>query len=276
MKVNEGGAAVAEEEEKIDGADNEAVEENKNDGLEQGGATHPDGREDGGEAGKDGGEDAGEDGVEEVKEEPVDPRDEMIADLTARLEAIEKGSKPEEKEAPAKVYTEVEKAEIEQRFGGAPFEQVQAFTSTIARAIGMLRQEFQNQFSRTDKTTVIGELSKEKGFADIHSYAPGIDEFLKKLNPSLHGNKDMLKDAYYWAKGRGLKKAVAKAVNANEKNRRISGPARPAAPSGKAPAKGALKFKLTPTEESAYQTYQSSFKSKEDYARSLARYKNAA
>ena len=272
------GVAVAEPEEEIeDGPKNEAVEENQDDGLKPGGESDLDGGKALGEAGEDGGEDADKAGVKEGEEEPVDPRDAKIAELEASIKEIrERSEKPAEKETSPKAYTETEKAEIEQRFGGAPFEQVQAFTRVIATAIGKLREEFQGQFSRTDKTTVLGELAKEKEFADIQSYMPGIDEFLKKLNPSLHGNKDILTDAYYWAKGRGLKKAVAKAVNSNEKNKRIAGPARPASPSGRTQEKGELKFKLTAAEESAYMTFKDSFKSKEEYARSLSRYKNAA
>lgn len=276
MAVKDG--VTVEKEETEDGLENETDPENNADGLKPVGTADPDGGKAPGENGEDGGENENPDGTEKVEEEPVeDPRDAKIAELEASIKEIkERSAKPEEKEAQPKVYTETEKAEIEQRFGGAPFEQVQAFTRVVATAIGRLREEFQGQFGRTDKAAVISELSKQKEFADIQSYASGIDEFLKKLNPSLHGNKELLQDAYFWAKGRGLKKTVAKAVNSNEKNKRIAGPARPAAPSGKAPAKGALKFKLSPTEESAYLTYKDNFSSKEDYARSLSRYKNPA
>jgi hypothetical protein len=273
-----GATAVEEEEVKENGTENAEGEENNNPEHQPTGDEDPKPGGKSGENGEAGEEDAGD--VESEEEEIIeDPRDAKIAALEADIRAIKEGKAvaPAAPAAqPAKVYTEEEKAQIAERFGVQDFRTVEAFSGMFAQGMMTIRQEFQNELSAFKKDSVISSLSKQKEFADINKYRDGIDEYLKKFSPQYHGDPETIKDGLAWAKGRGLKNSVAKAVSSSEKNRRIAGAARPAAPGGVAPKGGGFKFKLTPTEESVYASVgRQHFKTKEEYARSLKRYKGA-
>lgn len=271
-------AAVLEEEEKKDGVENEEGQENDNLEHQPAGDENIDGDGKDGADGKAGEKDEGE--AEPEEEAELDPRDAKIAALEADIKAIKEGGpKPAAATAapPAKVYTEEEKAQIAERFGVQDFRTVEAFGGMVANAVMSIRQEMQGMMSQFQKDAVIGVLSKQKEYSDIMKYREGIDKYLAKFSPQYHGNEEFIKDGLAWAKGQGLRKTVAKALNNGDKNRRIAGPARPASAGGGDRAKGGgFKFKLTAAEESAYASFgKQHFKTREDYAKSLKRYKNA-
>ena len=64
-----------------------------------------------------------------------------------------------------------------------------------------------------------------------------MEEFLGDYDESMHSNEKLLKNAYWYAKGKGTGEAVRNAANATERNKRIGGAGRPASPnSGNRPA----------------------------------------
>lgn len=270
-------AAEVEDEEKSDGTADEENPEGQDPGHQPGEGEDPDGEGKSGADGEDGGEHEDEPGEKEGEEAELTPEQQEIADLRAKIEAIEKGSKPKEEAAQPVVYTEEQKAKIEEKFGGMPFTQVEAVTGLVARAVNQVLSQLEGRFSKSDKSSIIADLAKTKEYADIGTYTQAIDKYLAKFAPTMHGNKDVIVDALFWAKGQGLKNAVRKAISSGEKNKRIAGAARPAAPAGGGGGKGGgFKFKLTPAEESAYASFgKHHFKTKEDYAKSLKRYRSA-
>lgn len=263
-----------EVEEKTDGPEDGEVEAANEDGLEPGEGADKDG---GGEAGdvSGDGEKTGDEAEAESVEETLDPRDEKITALETQLKELgEKVNKP----APAaeKVYSEAEKEAISARFGGASFETVNAFNALVVNGLQMLEQKVLGEMSVFKKESAIVGLSKEKDFADIQNYMPGVNEFLKRFNPSFHSNPEVLKDAYWYAKGKGLKTTVKKIVNSQEKNRRVASSVRsPSGNKGGNDKKSSLK--LTPGEKEAYERFgKGTFDSEEEYAISLPRNRRAA
>lgn len=254
-------------------------------GLEDNGApieTDPNNQDDGPQPGREEDTNAGGSGGEVYeagqsfeKEAPldVDPRDEKIAQLEAQIKEI--SGKVSASPAPAPVQlTDEQKEQISQKFGGLPFEQVDAITQYMAQVIGSIKKEFQGHLGQFQKDAVISELAQRKEYADIRSYTPGINEYLKRFSPQYHGREEILQDAYWYAKGRGMKTALKRAQNSGERNRRIAGEGRPAGSGGGSSDNGSQPLKLTNVEMSAWESFgKKEFPNIQDYARSLPRFK---
>lgn len=211
-----------------------------------------------------------------LEEGESDPRDIKIDELTNTVkelqEKVNKVPKTEPTVAQPRVYTDAEKAEIETRFGGIPFQGIQAFNELIGGAVSQvvntLRTEIHSELGRFKKDAAIESLSQDPEFADIKSFKKGMDEYLKRFNPLYHGNEEVLKDAYWNARGRNTKNMVTKAVNSTEKNRRIATTSRPNSPTHRETTK--VDLRLTPLEESAFQTFGGRL-TREQYAAGLSR-----
>ena len=223
-----------------------------------------------------------EDGEVVEEEEPVeevDHRDAEIAELKTKLADVEKRiGQPRTEETQPKQRTDQEWKDLETR-AQLPRETITWVENELKEgltALGQLMmQHFNKGFAGSAKDKTVENLSKQKEFANIRQYGKDMDEFLKKFDPSTHGNEDLIKSAFYYAKGLNSGKAVKRAMNSTEKNRRVAGTARPASPSGKAQtnkSKGKVNLQLSPTEKQAYDSFgRYSFKTEGDYARSLPR-----
>src|SRR3990167_7626343 len=148
-----------------------------------------------------------EDENSENQQQDVDPRDSKIQDLENRIEELSKKSQSQYQSSAStqpRVYSEQEKAAIEEMYGGVPFNGVMAFSrminDTVQSAIKQIEGTFTGKLSSIEKETVISALSKQKEFSDIRSYMTGIETYLKKFNPMYHGNREILEDAYWYAK----------------------------------------------------------------------------
>lgn len=273
------GAGVAEaevlEEENLNGTANADDPENLN-------PEHQPGEGEDTNAGGEGG--AVDENGNPIKEEAQpeltpDPRDEKIAKLQEQLDAVnEKLVKAPPAPPPQPVVlSEEQKEKISQQFGGLPFEQVDALTQYIGSIVHKLKEEIrgnlQSETGSFKKDAAIASMAKQKEYADIRSYTKGMDEFLGEYSPEFHSNPKLLRSAFFYAKGLGLKNTVNKIRNSTETNRRIAGPARPGATGGGKGGAETFSYKLTPSERSAYESFgKDEFGSEEEYARSLPRY----
>lgn len=263
---------VAEEPEVVaDGTENADDQEGQNVGSESGAEQDTIAGGEGGEAGKGGESDQGESG--EGAESKLTEKDVEIARLQERLAALEKGqSKPE----PVKEWTEDQWNEHAERTGltKAGTQYIAQLLRGVLAGNNVTQQEMTNRLARFEKNDAVNELGKEKEYSDIPKYRTGMDEFLNNYEPHLHSNKKLLGLAYYYAKGKGASGAVKKASNANELNRKIVSKAA-LNQGGKAKEQGKAigNFKLTASEESAFETHKDLFKDKNEYIQNLPRYR---
>lgn len=266
---------VLEKEEVVDdGTQDETLETADQDGHEQGGDADKDGGRKVGDAEGDGEKTGDEDKSAEL--ETPDPIEERFAKLEEENRLLkEQMAKPKEEAVKTREYTDAEKEQISARFGGAAFDTVNAFTQLVTNGLQMLEQKFMGEMSVFKKDAAVMNLAKEKEFADIQSYMPGVNEFLKKFPAQHHSNAEVLKDAYWFAKGKGLKTTVKKIVASQEKNRKVASSLKVSGSKGG--DKGGKSFKLTPSERAAYESFgKGTFDSEEEYARSLPRNRAAA
>ena len=193
---------------------------------------------------KEGGE---EDRGQDQEEEPV--KDETsLSDLKKELmgvrEALSKGqSKPSEPPIPNKI-TEEQWEELEDKTGFSrkqiqtQWDMQRQFAATIDAKI-----------SKLERHELLESLSKEKGFEDALKYKADVGELLNDYGPQHQSNPEILKKAVLFARGKNMGSTIRKIQNGKEKNRRISGVARPSSPSYSEPKGG--KVELTPIQKSA-------------------------
>ena len=260
---------VVDEEENLDGSGNETNQESNDTGLEQGGEENINA---GGETGETG---EGGKGNEDEAGEIADPRDKEISDLKARLDGIEKGS---QKEEPVRPWTD-EQWTSHTESTGLTKEATRFMGQLISHAMKIAMSNTQgmaDQLSVFQKDSAITALSREKGFEDIAKYREGVYEFLQDYSPSYHTDKDTLKKAYFYSRGKVLSGAIKKASNSIELNKRVISRAGMQQSGGKTKEGGnsTSSFKLTDTEESAWSAFSDKFKSKDEYVKSLPRFKN--
>lgn len=163
-------------------------------------------------------------------EEEPDPRDQKIEELTARLDAIEKGGgkgKEEPKPWGDEEWTKLmERWELTPDADGNPRNFGKTALQGVMQMMMGQRQEFrdmlQAEMSGFKKEAAIADLSWEKGFEDIKGYRKGMEEFLKDFSPGLHSDKNLLKKALIYSRGLGASGKFRKALNDKEKNRRIN------------------------------------------------------
>src|SRR3990167_87799 len=218
-----------------------------------------------------------EDENSENQQQDVDPRDSKIQELENRIEELSKKSQSQPQSQTStqpRIYSEQEKAAIEEMYGGVPFNGVMAFSrminDTVQSAIKQIEGTFTGKLSSIEKETVISALSKQKEFSDIRSYMTGIETYLKKFNPIYHGNREILEDAYWYAKGRNLKNAISKVANSSEKNKRIASVSKSTSQSSGGGDKKS--YKLTAQEEEAFRKFGGGM-TRDEYASSLSRYR---
>jgi hypothetical protein len=211
----------------------------------------------------------GEDGAAGGESSPAadDPAAKMaamearIAELTEFRENAEKRfAESQEKkgqEEPQKPRDEARWREIEKNFGFSTqkdketgeettsfdrrqfLQTLEGFVGNVARQI---REDIESRFhtgmSRFTVDSAMSDLEKRPSNAlpDIRQYSQAIKAYLAQWHrPEDHANPKVIEAAYYWAKGRGLKDAIKKVVNAQNKNLKVihpkgGGQGRPGAP----------------------------------------------
>ena len=167
--------------------------------------------------------------AEDGDDDKEDPRDQTIAELKERLEALEKGGKKADEEP--KAMSEEDWKNLEDDWGlaekdGMPGSFGRKSIQQIIRLMGGMSQSFRQMLNRElggfKKEAVIAELAREKGFEDIKGYRKGMEEFLKDFDPSLHSDKNMLKKALTYARGLASTGKFKKALNSREQERKIN------------------------------------------------------
>lgn len=211
-----------------DGIADDPDQESQATGFDPAGDADPNAGGEGSAAGEgDGGDKEGAGEGESGEGARVDPRDETIAELKARLEKLEKPAAPAQPEY--KEPTEEEWQKHEEATGMNRLA-IKFQAQQMANLYNRINTLIQSKFGKFEKENTITALAKQKGFEDANRYRKGIEEFLGDYDESMHSNEKLLKNAYFYAKGKGTGAAVRQAANATERNKRIGGAGRPASP----------------------------------------------
>lgn len=236
---------VEETEVEENGATDTPDPEDTEAGLDEAGV---EGADEGGED-SEAGEDTGEDeGGEEVVEE-----DETESEAAKRIEALEKElqelkNKPTD-QPKFREPTEEEKAALMERTG-LEWKSHEHINNSLAELGIAVKNYVDQKFAELSFDRTFSGLASQRGFEDATKYKAGIDEYLKDVSPMQRTNIEVLKKAYYFAKGKGLRGAVEKVIKSREKNRRMATMTKPTPGSGGKPSsKG--KVSLTPIQMSA-------------------------
>ena len=161
---------------------------------------------------------SGEDEIAKIREELKGVRDELQKSVEAKKEAVQNQQKP---------LSDEEWARIEEQWGGMDRRQIQAITSHQLASQQQLLNSVESKFAKFEKESVLQEISREPKFTDALNHRTQINEFLKDYDPRYHANKDVLKRAIYYSRGLSMDKTIQKVQNSKERNRRITGAARP-------------------------------------------------
>ena len=199
--------------------DEDGFEQAEESGLDEGTENQDDAEGDEGDGGE----------FEEADEVIVDPRDEKISNLENQLkELVEKVNKPQNP-IPAqpveRTYSEDEKMAISARFGGAPFEQIKAFSDMVTNfhqgTISEIKKYVEAALGDIRKGTAIESFAKSPGFTDAVKYRQGMESYLAKLPPEKRAVQENLEMAYHYARSTAMNKTM-KTVRANkDRNKRI-------------------------------------------------------
>lgn len=178
-------------------------------------------------------------------------REQFRAQLREELRSeIMEEMKANQPPTPAKEISDEEWVKHEAEWG-IPRTAIKATVSRMERVVNHVMQKMDERFAKFEKGDALRTLSQEKGFNDISRYQKDIDDFLGRYHPKHHSNPDLLKQAVFYARGKNMPSAVKRAATGAERNRKISGIARPASAAGPQGKNGALKRALTPIERSA-------------------------
>jgi len=196
----------------------------------------------------------------------VDPRDEKIASMEAAIQEMREKLNPKGEEQPKETQpapvVKLKDMNPEQRdatyrswglhlrkFNGEdgkeqtevninPEQLVEGIVSRFNMVLQMA-QEYTDKMVHGNVSdirldSVLSEMEKKPGFTDIRQHSDAIKQFLKEnYHPKDHSNPKMIDIAFNYAKGKGLKNAVKKAVQSTDRNKVIVKPAG----NGAAPAK---------------------------------------
>ena len=249
-------AVVEEESQEVgnDGIENEANQEDTNDVAQQEGESNANGEAVEGTDGEGNQEDGGAVGENEV--DPIKEINSLREEIKQLREQRAEKKEPEQEQF--KEPSEEEKIKFEEKTG-VSWAHHSHTSGLIAFAIGQMMQKMEGRFAEMTQGDTIKQIAghvNEKGqkvFQDIERYREGIKGFLGKFRPELRNNKELIMDAYYYAKGKGADASVKKVITSKEINKKINKGFRPSQPdNGMRPGnKGGAGIKLTPLQESA-------------------------
>lgn len=276
MKKGTNAAVIENEEEENGNADETIDTNNPDESLEEGAL--PKGS---GEGEEETPEVEGADGEDGEDEEPITPTTEERLGILEKenkelKERLEKGAGKPETPIVQKEPTEEEWQAWEDQ-SGMDRKSIRYFQTTINSLAKLLMDKMDQRFSKYDKVDAISNLSKQTAFKDAQKYREGMEEFLEGFDPRYHSDPKILEKAYFYAVGKNNGKTVKKIMNAKEINRQVINKSKISSPKAGSNGGGkSFNFKLTPSEESAWQSFgRNNFESKEEYAKSLSRYRNA-
>lgn len=194
--------------------------------------SNPDGGTESTEDGEPGKEDEGQPGEEEATPaiDEISGLKAQLGELTAKLEAAL--AVKDNKVTPEPQVTELTEeqwAKTEERLG-VNREAIKFFTSQTVKAVQQIMGEIERRFGSLDKDKAFQELAKDPQFSDAPTHKKEMDEWLSQFDPSLHSKPELLKSAYWVAKGKNASKVVAKVRKEGERNKQVVGAGRPSAP----------------------------------------------
>lgn len=261
------------EQEQDDGFDNASDQENNTNELEQGGEENINAGGTDQEDGVDGGTDESEGGEEGGEPQELDPRDsqikqlqDQIAELSSKFKGVED---KRNEEPPARELSEEEWVKLEEE-RGVPRQGQKFFAGMVSSAMNNIWSKLDQRLSRFEKDSALQSLSQKPEFKNIMAFRTGIDDYLKKFNPSMHSNEEVLVDAYYHAKGRSSDKNVRRAINDKVLSKRVITNSKLNAPNRGTQSKSGL----SKEEEQGWQQYgRFKFKTKEEYVSAINRWK---
>lgn len=200
-------------------------EENLNAGAE-GGEAEPGAGTDEGEPGAEGS------GAEPKQEETTpDPLAEFTERMEKRFELLEKAVKPQER-APAPVEpTEEQWAELETKTQ-MPRAGIKHVATMMERGLKAIERKFEERLSAFESEKVLETVSADPSFSDAKTLKTEVQTYLKKFAPADRSDPELVKDAIIYARGLKSKAAIARAAKGQERNKHITGAARPASPNG--------------------------------------------
>lgn len=177
--------------------------------------------------------------TQNTEPDPLENIDEEIGKMRSELrEEILNEIKQSQQQAQAQQpiqLTDEQWAQKEQELG-IPRNAIKAMTSQAVMVYNKIKDEvsqmLQERFSGIETDNAIKSVGQEKGFSDINTFRSGINEFLSKYDVKHHSNPELLKTAYFYAKGKSANSNVRRARVESERNKKISGSARPASPNG--------------------------------------------
>ena len=111
-----------------------------------------------------------------------------------------------------------------------------------------IMSKIDQRLAKFEKADSLRSLSQDKAYSDALRYQKDVDEFLQSYDPRSWSNPALLKRAVEWSRGRHLKATVNQVRKDTERNRKISGVARPSAGAGVAKKPGAATRTLTALE----------------------------
>lgn len=181
----------------------------------------------------------------------IDPRDQKIAELNSRLEELnelvekkfaEKQPEEGERKEEAKPLTPEDKLRITKEFGFArkqgedgqsyldvnEWQLIDRITRMVNDGIQIAIQEGQKSIHQNvgDMRFDASVNSLKTTHPDINQYTDEVRAFLKRrYPPQQHGDPKLIEEAYYYAKGKGIKNIVKKAVDSSRRNAQVVRPA---------------------------------------------------
>lgn len=191
-----------------------------------------DGGAEGGEAGEGGEEGEGDAGGE--AEAPTALTAEQVDAILEKRLAEREAARKDQGAASARELTEEEWQKKEEEWGGVSRQAIQSVANMHVQLLNLVMAKMDERLSKFERQDALTSLSKEQGFSDAVSLRPGIEEFMKDFPVNMHSNPGLLKKAVIYARGLGANGRLAAARSAGEKNRKIVGAGRPAAPSSSA------------------------------------------
>lgn len=214
-----------------DGAQDDPIKETSDAEPEPSENSDPNGGAEGPEDGEPGQENAGEPEPEAQPAEPtIAQLQSQLAEMTAKVEAaLAIKNNPAPVEPKVAELTDEQWAKAEEQYGMSR-NGIQFMTGQIVKAVQSIMGEMDKRFGSLDKDKAFDSLAKDPQFADAKTYQKEMNEWLGQFDPSLHSKPELLKSAYWVAKGKNAGKVVAKVRKEGERNKQVAGAGRPAAP----------------------------------------------
>lgn len=178
-----------------------------------------------------GADDKGEEGeILENGEKPGTPNPDRLALVENTLKEIHAKINEKQPEAP-KPMSDEDWAKLEQQTG-APRSTIEFFTNQNVKVVNHLKEYIDSAIAKLSFGSAIDEFAKTPGFQDATRYKKDIQEFLNTYEPKHWTNPEVLKRAVIYSRGLNANANLQKVRNDSERNRKIAGVGRPAAPAG--------------------------------------------